>query len=99
MIADVKKNSSTAELKKYITYCLSPKKETANEPTAEKTRRKEMRKELKKSDRVTSERVAAFYSDERYFRPLRSAKMRMGVGQTAAVPVAVNAGQRKVRAP
>ena len=69
MIADVKKNSSTAELKKYINYCISPKKETANEPTAEKTRRKEMRKELKKSDRVTSERVAAFYSDEMEARP------------------------------
>ena len=69
MIADVKKNSSTAELKKYITYCLSPKKETGTEPAAEKERRKEMRRELKKSDRVTSERVAAFHSDEMEARP------------------------------
>ena len=42
---------------------------------------------------------AAFYADERYFRPLQRGKMRAGVGQAAAVPVAVNAGQRKVRAP
>jgi hypothetical protein len=69
MIADVKKNSSIAELKKYINYCISPKKETGNEPTAEKARRKELRKALKKSDRVTSERVAAFYSDEMEARP------------------------------
>lgn len=69
MIADVKKNSSTAELKKYITYCLSPKKETGKEPTAEKNRRKELRRELKKSDRVTQERVAAFHSDEMEAKP------------------------------
>ena len=29
---------------------------------------------------------AAFYSDERYFRPLQRGKMGMGVGQAAAVP-------------
>ncbi len=29
---------------------------------------------------------AGFYSDERYFRPLRSAKIQAGVGQAAAVP-------------
>lgn len=69
MIADVKKNSSIAELKKYINYCISPKKETGNEPTVEKARRKELRKALRKSDRVTSERVAAFYSDEMEARP------------------------------
>ena len=69
MIADVKKNSSTAELKKYLTYCLSPKKAVGNEPAAEKVRRKEMRRELKKSDRVTQERVAAFHSDEMEAKP------------------------------
>ena len=42
---------------------------------------------------------ADFYSDERYFRPLQRGKMISGVGQAAAVSVAVNAGQRKVRAP
>lgn len=42
---------------------------------------------------------AGFYSNERYFRPLQRSKMTSGVGQAAAVPVAVNAGQRKVRAP
>ena len=33
-----------------------------------------------------------FYEDERYFRPLQRGKMPPGVGQAAAVPVAVNAG-------
>ena len=33
-----------------------------------------------------------FYADERYFRPLQRGKMPPGVGQAAAVPVAVNAG-------
>jgi len=42
---------------------------------------------------------AGFYSDQRYFRPLQRGKMGVGVGQAAAVSVAVNAGQRKVRAP
>ena len=100
MIADVKKNSSTAELKKYITYCLSPKKETGTEPAAEKERRKEMRRELKKSDRVTSERVAAFHSDEMEARPSQvdafvaqldawTIQQKRGRAATAATPRAI----------
>lgn len=100
MIADVKKNSSTAELKKYITYCISPKKETGTEPAAEKERRKEIRRELKKSDRVTSERVAAFHSDEMEARPSQvdafvaqldawTIQQKRGRAATAATPRAI----------
>jgi hypothetical protein len=35
---------------------------------------------------------AGFYSDERYFRPLRRGKMASGVGQAAAVPVGSQCG-------
>lgn len=35
---------------------------------------------------------AAFYADERYFRPLRRGKMASGVGQAAAVPVGSQCG-------
>lgn len=69
MIADVKKNSSVDELKKYVNYCISPKRNKGNEPASERERRKEMRAALKKGDRITSERVAAYYSDEMEARP------------------------------
>lgn len=100
MIADVKKNSSLAELKKYVNYCISPKKETGNEPTSEKARRKEMRKDLKKSDRVSAERVAAFHSDEMEARPSQvdgfvaqldawTIQQKRGRPATAATPRAI----------
>lgn len=69
MIADIKKNANSSEIKKYLTYCISPKKCATDEPEDEKTRRRELRKELKKTDRLTVERVAGFYSDSMEARP------------------------------
>jgi len=69
MIADISKNANSSEIKKYVNYCISPKKEQENEPKEERAKRLKLHKELKKSDKLSSERVAAFYSDEMDARP------------------------------
>lgn len=57
MIIDVVKNSNSSEIKKYLTYCISPK-----------TTGEELKK-YKAVDIIRGERVASFYSDEMVPRP------------------------------
>jgi hypothetical protein len=57
MIIDVVKNSNSSEIKKYLTYCISPK------TTGEEL------KNYKVKDLIRGERVASFYSNEMLPRP------------------------------